>query len=131
MPLIDWRPVTYAFSLPSTSLLRQGYSKLILRRAMRGLTPDVILDRRDKIGFASPVSPWLVGPWRESLNDTLNAPDFLSNDLWDGRAIRDLVASEPAWDWRTWSGVWRFVHAYLWLRCFSGSRAGALVGSQQ
>ncbi|HOS92342.1 MAG TPA: asparagine synthase-related protein, partial [Armatimonadota bacterium] len=56
MPLMDWRLVTYAFALPPNSLLGHGYSKRILREAMRGRVPDVVLERRDKIGFASPVS---------------------------------------------------------------------------
>jgi asparagine synthase (glutamine-hydrolysing) len=128
MPLMDWRLVTYAFSLPSTSLLGHGYSKLILRRAMAGLVPDEILERRAKIGFAAPMSAWLAGPWRAWANDTLNAPDFLDNGLWDGRAIRTYVASQPAWDWRSWSSVWRIIHAHMWLRCFTSPAQGKLTG---
>jgi asparagine synthase (glutamine-hydrolysing) len=120
MPLMDWRLVVYAFSLPPSSLLGQGYSKLILRQAMHGRVPDVVLQRRDKIGFASPVSTWFQGPWREWLMDTLSSPDFLGSDVWNGQAIRNRVAGQPQWTWQTWTQVWRYVHAHLWLRCFTG-----------
>jgi asparagine synthase (glutamine-hydrolysing) len=121
MPLMDWRLVCYAFSLPSSSLLGQGYSKLILRRAMRDLAPEAILSRRAKIGFASPVSTWLLGPWREWMGDTLNSADFVGNSLWDGKAMRDFVTSRAGWSWRDWSTIWRFIHAQLWLQCFSSA----------
>ncbi len=59
----DWR---YLFRVvpphcPSST------SKAILRRAMRGLVPDAILDRKDKIGFATSEPLWLthVRPWAE------------------------------------------------------------------
>ena len=36
---------------------------------MRGIVPDAILDRRDKIGFATPEPEWIlaVTPWVERL----------------------------------------------------------------
>jgi asparagine synthase (glutamine-hydrolysing) len=34
--------------------------KHLLRSAMKGLVPDVIRARRDKIGFDVPVAPWLA-----------------------------------------------------------------------
>ncbi|MFN8455572.1 MAG: asparagine synthase-related protein [Anaerolineae bacterium] len=46
-----------------------GTSKAVFRRAMRGLVPDAILDRRDKIGFATPEQSWLIAlrPWVEGV----------------------------------------------------------------
>ncbi len=123
MPLMDWRLVTYAFALPPASLLGHGYSKRILREAMRGRVPDMVLERRDKIGFASPVSTWIQGPWRAWLIDVLHDPAFRTNGLWDGAAIARHVESQATWNWQTWSEVWRYVHACLWLRCFSGASA--------
>ena len=41
----------------------------MFRLAMRGMVPDSILDRRDKIGFATPERAWLsqLEPWVESV----------------------------------------------------------------
>ncbi len=55
-------------SLPEEYLISDdGTSKYVFRRAMRGLVPDEILARRDKIGFATPEKRWLqtVQPWVE------------------------------------------------------------------
>ena len=47
-------------SLPEEYLISSdGESKHIFKDAMRGIVPDPILDRRDKIGFATPELDWL------------------------------------------------------------------------
>jgi asparagine synthase (glutamine-hydrolysing) len=62
MPFMDYRLVTYCFSLPVESKLGGGYTKRILRDAMRGIVPNEILDRRDKVGWNAPLHEWLCGP---------------------------------------------------------------------
>ena len=53
--------VEYLFSLPEEYLISpDGTSKYVFREAMRGIVPDVILDRKDKIGFATPEHSWLT-----------------------------------------------------------------------
>ena len=48
-------------SLPEDHLIGDdGTSKRVFREAMRGIVPSTILDRRDKIGFATPELPWLL-----------------------------------------------------------------------
>ena len=50
----------FLLSLPETYLLGpDGETKRIFRAAMRGIVPDKILDRRDKIGFQTPETDWL------------------------------------------------------------------------
>lgn len=59
-PFLTTRIAEFALRLPGTALVGDdGSSKPLLRRAMRGLVPDAILDRRDKVGFAVPWRPWL------------------------------------------------------------------------
>src|SRR5450756_2891150 len=51
MPFLDWRLVTYAFSLPVEQLVARGYTKYVLRQAMAGSVPREVLRRRGKLGF--------------------------------------------------------------------------------
>jgi asparagine synthase (glutamine-hydrolysing) len=39
-----------------------GTSNAVFRQAMRGIVPDNILDRRDKLGFPTPERQWLAPP---------------------------------------------------------------------
>lgn len=68
VPFLTQELVEFIFSLPEHFLIsEQGISKAVFREAMRGIVPDIILDRRDKIGFATPEKNWLteLTPWVE------------------------------------------------------------------
>ena len=61
VPFLTPPLVQFLLTLPEGHLIdAQGSSKAVFRRAMRGLVPDAILDRRDKIGFATPEHEWLL-----------------------------------------------------------------------
>ena len=66
VPFLTPRLVELLFSLPEEYLLApDGTRKAVFRHAMRGLVPDQILDRRDKIGFSVPTVDWFdaLRPW--------------------------------------------------------------------
>ncbi len=51
----------FLMSLPdSYHIDRSGTTKCVFRHAMRGLVPEAILERRDKIGFSTPERQWLT-----------------------------------------------------------------------
>jgi asparagine synthase (glutamine-hydrolysing) len=55
VPFLDARLVDFAFTLPEKLKIRGVTTKYVLREAMRGLIPEEIRTRKDKIGFrASP-----------------------------------------------------------------------------
>jgi asparagine synthase (glutamine-hydrolysing) len=53
-PLLDFRVIDFAFRLPVTYLLHDGWHKWILRKAMEGLLPADVVWRRRKMGFPFP-----------------------------------------------------------------------------
>jgi asparagine synthase (glutamine-hydrolysing) len=53
-PFLDYRVVEFAYQLPVTYLVRNGWHKWILRKAMEGILPDDVLWRRNKMGFPFP-----------------------------------------------------------------------------
>jgi asparagine synthase (glutamine-hydrolysing) len=50
-----------AFSIPGALKIHGGYRKALLREAMRGLLPEPVRLRRDKMGFVAPNNEWLRG----------------------------------------------------------------------
>ena len=59
LPFLDYRLVEASFALPASSLVRDGFTKRILRDAMEGRLPDEVRLRRDKLGFPTPEVRWL------------------------------------------------------------------------
>jgi asparagine synthase (glutamine-hydrolysing) len=58
VPYLDHRLVEFAMSIPEEVKVRNGQTKAVLKRAVRGLIPDEIIDR-SKQGFSAPASEWL------------------------------------------------------------------------
>ena len=121
LPFLDWRLVTFCFSLPDTSKAGGGYAKRILREAMRGVLPEVIRRRTAKIGFQSPLSDWMNGDLGDWVLQRVQTKSFLATTISNGPAIRDFVVRHHAA--RNWSGadarrVWRHLQLDLWREAF-------------
>ena len=57
-PFLDLEVVDLARRIPASLKLRNGETKWILKRALRGVIPDEIIDRPKK-GFGMPIGRWL------------------------------------------------------------------------
>lgn len=51
IPFMDNRLIAYAFMLPWTSKVGGGFTKCIMRDALKNIIPEEIRFRRDKIGW--------------------------------------------------------------------------------
>jgi asparagine synthase (glutamine-hydrolysing) len=117
MPFMDWRLVTYGFSLPDTSKIGGGVTKRVLRMAMQGLVPDAIRLRTNKIGFVSPISAWTRGTLNTWLRDLCASRSFLDSEVWSGEAVRmvleQAIARQTGID-----PVWPIIHAHVLEQAF-------------
>ena len=44
---------------------QDGTMKHVFKRSVRSLVPDVIAERKDKMGFPVPLTDWMHGPARD------------------------------------------------------------------
>lgn len=80
-PLLDLSLVRYVASVPDLWLTRKGVLKGAFRDALRGVVPAAVLERRDKLGFPTPVARWLRGPLKQPLQERLRSKFFTDFDL--------------------------------------------------
>jgi asparagine synthase (glutamine-hydrolysing) len=114
VPFLTPALAEFFLALPEEYLISaDGVTKHVFREAMRGIVPDAILDRRDKIGFATPEKQWLreLTPWIESVlsPERLAAAPVLNAEV-VGQQWRAILAGKQAFDWR----VWRWVNLVRW-----------------
>jgi len=57
-PFMDYRLVEFGFSLPNELLMKDGWQKYIIRKAMHEM-PDSIRYRKDKKGYVTPQEEWI------------------------------------------------------------------------
>jgi len=81
VPFLDHKFVELAMSIPESVKTKNGTLKYILKKSVRGLIPDELVDRK-KQGFGVPVYEWffdkLGEKTRTELNDFCDKTDFLS-----------------------------------------------------
>ncbi len=114
VPLLTRSIADFVFSLPEGFLIgSDGTGKTVLRAALRGLVPDAVLDRRDKIGFQTPERKWLrhLDGWVNGViaGDVARSVPFLRIDaaVAEWGAVRE---GRRSFDWR----VWRWLNLIRW-----------------
>jgi asparagine synthase (glutamine-hydrolysing) len=119
LPFLDWRVVCYAFSVPDESKAANGYTKRLLREAMRGVLPEPVRLRREKIGFNAPIAHWLSGGLGDWLWDLVNEKEFLCSDLWNGEMLLGLArakrSSQARWHAQEAHRILLAASAHWWL----------------
>jgi len=108
-PFLDHRVVELCFRLPATHLIRRGWTKYLLRRAMEPLLPLPVVWRRHKSGYPFEWRTWLAAskPWILANAAGVEAPGIAAGGLASGYDA--LAAADPR-------GLWRLASVLLWQR---------------
>lgn len=93
MPFMDHRLVSYSFSLPWQSKIKNGYSKAIIRDALEPIMPKEVIRRKSKIGFNTPIVDWMQNEWKEFLMDTIESSEFKECSLINSKKVSQEVIS--------------------------------------
>ncbi|XLX42198.1 asparagine synthase (glutamine-hydrolyzing) [Ectopseudomonas mendocina] len=112
VPFLTLPLAEFLLSLPEEYLIsNDGETKHVFREAMRGIVPDSHLDRRDKIGFATPEAEWLLGMEKDIKAWIKQAPEIEFIDKSEIlKELEDIVAGKRNFDLR----VWRWVNYLRW-----------------
>ena len=90
VPLLNNDFVEYATRLPLNMKLRGRRSKFLLKRALRGILPDAILNRPKK-GFGIPVAHWFRGPLKEQMLSVLSPERIAREGFFDPGGVKRLI----------------------------------------
>lgn len=116
VPFLDHRLVEAALLLPDRLRIGgDGLQKVALRKAVDGLVPRSVLERRDKIAFAAPQARWL----RESASDLDGLgrePGVEANGYLKPGLVAEILGGR---DKRDHQLAWRVLLLETWLRATS------------
>jgi asparagine synthase (glutamine-hydrolysing) len=115
VPFLDRALVDFVLGLPERLLVDdQGTSKAILRSALRGIVPDEILDRRDKVGFETPDAAWIDAQRPTFSHRIASAPDIGFLDKSEVLAGISQSPSGPSSQRIGSQLTWRLFNLYRW-----------------
>ena len=94
-PLLDYRLIEFAASLPSSMRVKRGTGKAIMKQAMERYLPHDIL-YRPKMGFVTPVSAWFRGPLVEQAKALATSSTLARSGWFDMAEIERIVAAHQS-----------------------------------
>ena len=114
VPLLDHRLVELAATIPADSKFKDGTMKHVFKEATRAVVPDVIAQRKDKMGFPVPLTSWMAGPARDFFGDVFSSESARSRPLIDNARVLAELEGEQ----RFGRKVWGMLSLELWQRAF-------------
>jgi asparagine synthase (glutamine-hydrolysing) len=122
-PFLDNRIVEFALSLPATHKIRNGWTKYVMRNAMKGLIPEVVRRKRKKFGTPIPQQRWMR-QLRRDIRKLLESDKFRERGYFNQPAI--LHVFDDYCEGRLnrierqhyTNVLWRILNLELWLETF-------------
>ena len=117
VPFLDYRLVEFSLGLPDDYKIERGVTKRVLREAMRGLLPEKVRARTDKIGFATAEESWLRRQQPLSFRNAMREAVEASGGLLRPKAIElleQVIAGNRAFSFLPW----RLISFGAWMRRF-------------
>jgi asparagine synthase (glutamine-hydrolysing) len=122
VPLLDHKLVEFAATIPPEMNLRGGTTKYVLKRAMKGILPERIINRPKK-GFAVPLGYWFRGKLGSYVRDLLLGESARRRGFFNAPYIEDLVAQHERGR-NLDLQLWTLISFELWARVFLDREAG-------
>ena len=126
VPYLDQELVDHILSLPDDAIIRHGWSRWILRAALKGTLPEKIRLRRWKVGFTTPEMRWIKAR-RAAFTSLYQSPTFQARPYWDGAAVVSAFRACCRGEVEESMFFWRAANVELWLREFV-DRSAVLAG---
>ena len=113
VPMLDLDVVSVAMRIEAGDCVGQGQSKIVLRKILAGLVPDVPLDDA-KRGFDVPMAAWLRGPLRQLGEDLLVQREPYPSGAFDRRIIERFWSDHMTGRVDRATALWHLLSLQLW-----------------
>lgn len=115
VPFLDYRLVEKTIASSPDSCIKDGYTKTILREALKGILPEQIRLRKDKIGFGTPQAEWFREKYFvEFVTDMLSSSSKPMSEFIDYKKF-DIRFRQHLQEKSDFSKeIWKFINLILW-----------------
>jgi len=114
VPLLDHRIVEFMARIPPNIKFAGGRMKHLFKEAVRNTVPTEIFERKDKMGFPTPLAHWTKGVARDFVCDILLSGRVRQRGIYNVSAIERAIDSEQEFG----RVVWGMLCLELWHRIY-------------
>lgn len=115
LPFMDYRLVSLAFRLSGRWKVRGRWNKYLLRQGARGVMPEVVRTRVDKMGFPTQMNGWIRRELAPELDALLAGPSFAQRGWFAPSAARAALERHRAGQVEAGSALFNLAQTELWL----------------
>jgi len=118
VPFLDYRLVEFVLGLPDEYKIADGMTKRVMREGLRGVLPELVRARLDKLGFATPEEVWMKEDdpdlFRRAVRNAVNlSSGIIGPDA--GSLFEKIVEGKRSFSFL----VWRLISFGVWMRTFA------------
>jgi asparagine synthase (glutamine-hydrolysing) len=113
LPFLDHRLVEFIFSIPYDYLVRDGWTKSVLRQSMKSKIPEDIRLRKGKLAFSVPQKKWL-NQLKPLITESFEN-DFRSGEFLDKQKVLQLMRKDSYND----KLLFRAFNLEKWMKLFT------------
>ncbi|WP_313047799.1 asparagine synthase (glutamine-hydrolyzing) [Pseudomonas soli] len=114
VPLLDHRIVEFMATIPPNIKFAGGRMKHLFKESVRNAVPQKIFERKDKMGFPTPLTQWTKGVARDFVRDTLLSDKARQRGLYNLDVVEKMLGNEREFG----RVVWGLLSLELWHRIF-------------
>lgn len=119
VPFLDYRLVEKTLSTKSDSFIKGGWTKHILRDAMKGTLPERIRKRKDKIGFGTPQAEWFrTEVFIKFIRETIPGGNLEKNGIIDSDAFLKMFDTHLRKEKDLSKEIWKVINLEIWFKEF-------------
>jgi asparagine synthase (glutamine-hydrolysing) len=123
VPMLDHELATFAVNCRPELKLRNGWTKWILREALKGTLPERVRTRRTKLGFETPQRSWLSEDACGTIRSVFEQKDCRTSRILSAAKVRNefenFFAGKPGS--LTDIALFRVLNLELWSQIFAVS----------
>ena len=114
VPILDHRIVELAAKMPPAMKFAGGKTKSMLINSVKNVLPREIINRKDKMGFPTPINNWLAGDLKEYALDILTSQEAKNRGYLNTNAIEKQINQSGKFS----RDLWGALNLEMWHRKF-------------
>lgn len=117
-PFLDYRLVEYVLGLPSEYKISMGWTKRILRESMKGILPEEVRIRIDKLGFVTAEEEWIRKDAPQLFKRAIKEAFDLSQGILKPSVLTaadEIIEGKRPFNYL----LWRLISFGTWIKTFS------------
>jgi asparagine synthase (glutamine-hydrolysing) len=118
VPFLDYQLVEIMSALPLNQKMRNGWTRFVLRSAMKRILPEKIRLRKNKLGFDTPEDIWFKKIMYTEIDSVFRNASFISNYVDIKKLLDCFKKYRSGWSIYTSNLFFRFFILELWGRKF-------------